>query len=329
MDPESTDGEAAAAVPLPQALRAKISEMIYVSKGPGAEQRKLEAQLRACETYAQLRRFLKKQLKHMSTLGLMAVQVALCTLHVTRIPCLGSSVRPDATLRAHTRSSCWMRDGRPGSAGPRWPWSVRWRPAPSAGPRSAGRRPGRSLPGNPPAARNPPWLPGRGGQPRPSRFGIKLRRVGCAHRARQCGRRRRWWWTGRGRGRPAPDRRRARTSVGRYRAGSRPKSTPGRPRCSWPLQETPAATRPVMVQCPRDRRERANWRTRRRCQRGAALRGVGSSSSGRSGACCHRSCSGSMGTGPELPQCMCSRSLLRSRRHLLCEHHSPLLLPSS
>lgn len=128
---------------------------------------------------------------------------------------------------------------------------------------------------------------------------------------------------------PAPDRRRARTSVGRYRAGSRPKSTPGRPRCSWPLQETPAATRPVMVQCPRDRRERANWRTRRRCQRGAALRGVGSSSSGRSGACCHRSCSGSMGTGPELPQCMCSRSLLRSRRHLLCEHHSPLLLPSS
>ena len=54
MDPESTDGEAAAAVPLPQALRAKISEMIYVSKGPGAEQRKLEAQLRACETYAQL-----------------------------------------------------------------------------------------------------------------------------------------------------------------------------------------------------------------------------------------------------------------------------------
>ena len=168
MDPESTDGEAAAAVPLPQALRAKISEMIYVSKGPGAEQRKLEAQLRACETYAQLRRFLKKQLKHMSTLGLMAVQVALCTLHVTRIPCLGSSVRPDATLRAHTRSSCWMRDGRPGSAGPRWPWSVRWRPAPSAGPRSAGRRPGRSLPGNPPAARNPPWLPGRGGQPRPS-----------------------------------------------------------------------------------------------------------------------------------------------------------------
>ena len=211
-----------------------------------------------------------------------------------------SSVRPDATLRAHTRSSCWMRDGRPGSAGPRWPWSVRWRPAPSAGPRSAGRRPGRSLPGNPPAARNPPWLPGRGGQPRPSQ------RPTAA----------------------APGLRSVATGLAQD-PNPRPAAPAAAGRCSWPLQETPAATRPVMVQCPRDRRERANWRTRRRCQRGAALRGVGSSSSGRSGACCHRSCSGSMGTGPELPQCMCSRSLLRSRRHLLCEHHSPLLLPSS
>eukprot|EP01052_Picozoa_sp_SAG31_P022714 SAG31_NODE_1821_length_7194_cov_11.104863_9_plen_83_part_00 len=60
---------------LPPDLKQKIREMIYVSKGPGSDQQKLDMQFAQCETYAQLRRFLKRNVKDMSTLALMAVQV--------------------------------------------------------------------------------------------------------------------------------------------------------------------------------------------------------------------------------------------------------------